>query len=45
MAGYALSGWYTESGEVVYQVRFPEMDGQTLYARWIDDVPPTMVFT
>lgn len=41
--GYAFSGWYTAEQwwDLVDIVVFPNMDGQTLYARWIDNIKPT----
>ena len=33
-SGYTFKWWYTASWERVDEVIFPEMDGQTLYARW-----------
>jgi uncharacterized repeat protein (TIGR02543 family) len=44
-SGYNFLGWYTDSSEKVDEVSFPEMDGQTLYARWVDNVLPVAVIT
>ena len=43
--GYIFGGWYTASWNRVDEVSFPELDGQTLYARWVDNVEPTIEFT
>ena len=41
--GYAFSGWYTAEQwwDLVDIVVFPNMNGGTLYAQWIDNIKPT----